>query len=316
MTSLPGKFRSLDDTWRHFLPVTASSCKLQPCRKWNIQYTSFQPSTAYSRWLPVKWRHFWFTFGHLRSCDIISSHVTSSCCELQPCRKWNVQYTWVFCLLQPLPDGFWSNDITSGSFPVTREHVMSFYATWLPSTASYSLVRSEIYSIREFSAFYIPFRWLSDKWRHFWVTSCHQRSRDVISCYVTSFPVTWRLLLWATALQEVKCTVHAGFRLYTATSRWLTVKWHHLRVTSSQLRSRDVISCHVTASYCELQHCRKWNVQHTRVFGFRQPLPGDFRSNDVTSGHVGLLRWFPVTWVPPPASYSPVGAQTYPKPAL
>ena len=35
-------------------------------------------------------------------------------------------------------------------------------------------------------------------------------------------------------------------------------------------------------------------------------LPGHFRSR----GHVTS---FPVTWLPPPASYSPVGAQTYPK---
>jgi len=33
------------------------------------------------------------------------------------------------------------------------------------------------------------------------------------------------------------------------------------------LKSRDVISFHVTAYYCELQPCRKWNVQYTRVFG-------------------------------------------------
>jgi len=49
-----------------------------------------------------------------------------------------------------------------------------------------------------------------------------------------------------------------------------------LGITSGHLRSRDVISCHVTASSCELQHCRKWNVLYSPVFGLLQPLPGDF----------------------------------------
>jgi len=60
-------------------------------------------------------------------------------------------------------------------------------------------------------------------------------------------------------------------------------------VTSGHLRSRDAISCHVIAPSCELQPCRWWNTQYTRVFGLLQPLPGDFRSNDVTpvnSGHL------------------------------
>jgi len=83
-----------------------------------------------------------------------------------------------------------------------------------------------------------------------------------------------------------------------------------LPVTSGHLRSSDVISWHVTDSSCELQHCRKWNVQYTRVFGLIQPLPGDFRSNDVTSRSLAVfwdhVKSFPVTWLPPPASYSHV----------
>jgi len=43
----------------------------------------------------------------------------------------------------------------------------------------------------------------------------------------------------------------------------------------------------VTATSCELQPCRSSNVPKTWLTGFLQPLPGDFQSNDVTSGHVG-----------------------------
>ena len=40
-------------------------------------YASFRPSTATSRWLPVKWRH----FRSLSSRDVIFHHVTASSCE-------------------------------------------------------------------------------------------------------------------------------------------------------------------------------------------------------------------------------------------
>jgi len=145
-------------------------------------YLSFWPSTATSRWLPGKRRHFRVTCSHMSSRDVISCHVTASSCKLQPRRKWNVQY------MRAL-------------------------------------------------AFYSP-------------------------------------------------------------SRWRPVKWHHFRVTSGYLMSRDVISCQVTAFFIELQPCRKWNVQHTRVFDLLHPLQGDFiwchlwitsgdvRSRDVVSCHV------------------------------
>ena len=200
-------------------------------------YASCRPSTATSRWLPVKWRHFWVTSSHLRAHDVISCHVTASLCELQPCREWNAQYTPVFGLLPPVPGDFWSNDVTSGYLPVTWGHVTSFPVTWLPPPASYSLVGSEMYRI-------------------------------------------------------------ASFRLSTASSRWLPVKWRYQRVTSGNLRSPDVDPRHVTASSCELQPCRKWNVLYTRVFGFLQPLRGDFRSNDVTFGRLDHITSFPVTWLP------------------
>jgi len=290
MTSLPGHFRSPEVMWRHF-PVTW----LPPTASYNLAGSemycvrSFRSSTATSRWLPI-WCHFRVTSGYLRSRYVISCHVTASYCELQPLRKWNVQYTRVFNLLQPLPGNFQSNDVTSGSLPVTWGHVTSYPVTWLPPTASYSLAGSEMYSIHEFSAFYSHFQVTSGLRTslpgHFWspeVTWCHLLSRDC-------------LLLQAIALQEVKCTVYASFRLSTDTSGWLMVQWRYFQVTSGHLRSRDVISGKVTASNCELQPCRKWNVQYTRVFSLLQPVPGDFRSNDVTSGSLAVKwRHFRVT---------------------
>ena len=56
------------------------------------------------------------------------------------------------------------------------------------------------------------------------------------------------------------------------------------------MESREVISCHVTATSCELQPCRTSNVPKTLLVGLLLPLPGDFWSNDVSS------RSLPVTW--------------------
>jgi len=359
MTSLTGDFRSPDVTWCHSCHVTASPGELQPCRKWNVQFTQLfvllqqlpgdfrsndvtcgsltvtwgnvtsfpvtwlpppascnlvgcqmysicqnSPSTPTTRWPPVKWRHFRVTSAHLRSRDVIFCYVTASSCEQHPCWKWNVQYTPVFGLLQPVQSDFRSNDATSGSLSVTWGYVTSFPVMWLPHRASCSLVGSEMYGINLFLVIYSHFQvtsgkmtslpghfWaLEDKWRHF-------LPRDF-------------LLLRATALQEMKCTVYGSFRPSTATSGWLPFKWRDFLVTSvspsvtrthatsfpvtwllppascilvgsemhricqfssfysqyqvtsgqmtsfwisfGHLRSRDVISCHVTASSFEL----------------------------------------------------------------
>jgi len=278
--------------------VTASSCKLQPCRKSNSAYASFRPSTATSRWLPVKWRDIRVTTAHLRSRDIISCHVTASSCDLQPCRKSNTvyvsfrpstatsrwlpvkwrhfqvtsghlrsrddlpvmwlppfasynlvgsqtQHTLVFGLLQPLPGDFRSNDVTSGSHPVSWGYVTSFPVTWLPLPANYSLVGSQMHSIRELSAFCSHFQVTSGLMTSLRVTTAHLRSRDIIFCDVT-----------ASSCELQPCrkwnTAYNSFRLSTATSRWLRSN----DVTSGHLRSRDIIPCHVTDS-CELQPCRK-----------------------------------------------------------
>jgi len=128
--------------------------------------------------------------GHFRSPEVTWRHLlslTASSCELQPCRKWNIQYTPVFVLPQPLPGHFRSNDATSGSLPVTWGHVKSLPVTWRPPPASYSLVGSEIYIRRQFSAFYSHFQVTSGKitplaghfrspgvtWRHFLSPDCH-----------------------------------------------------------------------------------------------------------------------------------------------
>jgi len=205
-------------------------------------YASIRPSTVTSRWLQVKWRYFRVTSGQLRSHDVISCHATASSCELQPCRKWNVQYTQVFCLLQPLPGDFRSNDVTSGSLVITWGHVTasplelqpcrkwnvqytpvlglprklpgdfrwndvtfnslldtwghvtSFPITWLPPSANYSLVGNEMYSVREFSAFYSHFQVTSGQMSHFWVTFGHLKSCDVIFCHVTASSCNYSLV--------------------------------------------------------------------------------------------------------------------------
>jgi len=138
-------------------------------------------------------------------------------------------------------------------------------------------------SIRKFLAFYSHFEGTSGEMSNFRVTSGHLRPCDVISCHVT-----------ASSCELQSCRKwNAQYTRVFGLLRALpgdSVKSHHFRVTSGNLRSRDVISCHVTASSCELEPCKKWNAQYMRDFGLLQPLPGDFRSNPVTS------RSLPVTW--------------------
>jgi len=226
-------------------------------------------------------------FGHLRSCDMISWHVTASC-ELQPCRNWNVQYTWVFGLLQPLPGDFRSNDVTSGSLPVPWRHVTSFPVTWLNSPASYSLVGSEMYSVCLFSAFHSRFQVTSNQ-----MTSLQDHFR--------SLEDTWRqflsrdcLLLRATTLWEVKCTGYAvfglpqplkgDFRSNDVTSRLLLVTWCHvtsflvtwLSPASYSLVGIEIYSIHQVSAFHS--HFQVTSGQMTS-------LPGHFRSPEVTWRH-------------------------------
>ena len=54
--------------------------------------------------------------------------------------------------------------------------------------------------------------------------------------------------------------------------------------------SREVIFCHVTATSCELQPSSGSNVPKTWLIGLLQPLPGEFRSTDDTSGSLQVTR--------------------------
>ena len=102
------------------------------------QNLTYRPSTATSRWLPIKRSHFLVTSGHEKSRDVISSHVTATSCELQPCRGPKVPKTWLIGLLQQLPgDSRW-NDVTSGHFrsrEVTSRHFLSRGCHLLRATA-------------------------------------------------------------------------------------------------------------------------------------------------------------------------------------
>jgi len=183
--------------------------------------------------------------GHFWSPEVtwrLFCHVTASYCKLPLCRKWNVQYTRVFGLIQPLPGDFRSNNVTSGSLPVTLGHVTSFPVRWLPPTASYSIAGSEMYSIRKFLAFY----------SHFQVTSGPLTS---LLGHFQSPDITWRHflsgdcnLLRATALQEVNAQNTRVFGLLQP----LLGEFQSKDVTSGHLRSRDISFCHGNASYCEL----------------------------------------------------------------
>jgi len=100
---------------------------------------------------------------------------------------------------------------------------------------------------------------------------------------------------------------HTGdFRLNDVTSGTLPVMW-------GQVTSFPATWPQPPASYRSVgaQTYPKLDI------GLLLPLPGDFRSKDVTSGSLPVtwchMTSFPVTWMPLPASYSPVRAQTYPK---
>ena len=63
-------------------------------------YSHFQTTSGQMMSLP----------GHFRSRGshvVIFCHMTTSSCELQPCRSSNVSKIWPIGLLQPLPGDFW-----------------------------------------------------------------------------------------------------------------------------------------------------------------------------------------------------------------
>jgi len=259
--------------------VTATCCELQPSRSSIVLETWL---TRLLQPLPGDFRSNDVTSDHFRSREVvwvISSHVTATSCKLQPCRSSNAPKTWFIGLLQPLPGDFRSNHVTSGSLPVTWDHVTSFPVTWQPSPASYRPVKPQTYPKLDLQAFY----------SHFRVTS-GQMSFPVTWSQVASFPVT--------RLPPPASYRTVGAQTYPKLD--VQVLYSHFQVTSGQKTSfpdhflsrvvLDVISCHVTATCCELQPCTSSTVLETWLTGLLQPFPGNFRSKDVKSGSL------PVTW--------------------
>ena len=181
----------------------------------------------------------------MRSCDIISCHVTAASCELQPCRSSYASKTPAISLLQPLPVDFRPNNATSGLLPVTWRHVRSF-CHMIATSCELQLCRSSnVHKTRVFGLVQpfagdirwndVPFGTLPVTWTH-----------------ITSFLVTW--LPPPASYSPVGAqlypkpefsTFHSPFQL---TSGEMT----SLRVTSGHFRSRNIISCHETATSCEL----------------------------------------------------------------
>jgi len=135
-----------------------------------------------------------------------------------------------------------------------------------PPTASYSLVKNEMHRIREFSAFY----------SHFQVTSGQTTSLPVLpvtrgmwSHFVTWLPPTVSYTFVGSEMYSI-----FEFLAFCSHFQVTSGKITSFLVTFGILKSRDALSCHMTASYCKLQPCTKWNVQNMRVYALLQPLPG------------------------------------------
>jgi len=204
------------------------------------QFSAFY---SHSRWLLVKWRHLRVTSGHLRSRDIISRHVTASSCKLQPCRKWNAQYTPVFGLLQPLQGDFRSNHVTSRH--LRSRDVISCHVT--ASSASYSLVGSDTHSIRVIS----PLQPLQGDFRSNDVTS---GSLSVTWGHVTSFPVTWLpppaiySLVGSEMYSIHQFSAFSHFQVTSGQMASLPGHFRLLEVTWRHFLSRDCLLLQTTAS--------------------------------------------------------------------
>jgi len=145
--------------------------------------------------------------------------------------------------------------VTCGQMTSLPSHLRSPEVTWHHFLSRDCL----LLRLQPCRMWYVQCMWVLAFYSHFQVTSGQMMS---LPGHFRSFEVTSRhllspdcLLLRATALLEAKCTKYE-FWLSTLTSRWLSIKWHHFRVSSGHLRSHDVISCLVTASSCKLQRCR------------------------------------------------------------
>jgi len=125
-------------------------------------------------------------------------------------------------------------------------------------------------------------RLLPVKWRHF-------RSLRIMLGHVTSFTVTWLPPSVSYSLVGAEAHPKREFSAFYSHFQVTFGQMTSLPVTSGHVRSRDVICCHLNATSCKLLLCSSWNLHKMQVFGLLEPLPGDFRSNDVTS------RSLPVT---------------------
>jgi len=166
--------------------------------------------------------------------------------ELEPCRKWNVQYMPVFGPQQPLPGEFQSNHVTPGSLLLTWGNVTSFPVTRLPPPASYSLVGGEC-------TVYVSFR-------HFKPPPGDFRSNDdtfgalsVTLSHVTLFPVTW--------LPPPASYNLAESEMYSICQ--FSALYSHFQVTSGQMMSlphhfwlREVTWRHFLPRDCLLRRAR------------------------------------------------------------
>jgi len=179
-----------------------------------------------------------------------------------------------------------------------RGYVTTFPVTWHPPPVSYSLVESQTHQIFELSAFYSHFQVISSQIS---ISGPLRslRSRDVISWHVTT-PSNYSLV---GSQKHQKLEFLAFYSHFQVTSGQTSLPSH--------FQSREVMTSFpvMWVSCCELQPCGKLKDQ-TRVFGLPKHLPGDFRSNDVTSSPWGHVTSFPVMWLVPPASYSLVESQT------
>jgi len=226
-------------------------------------------------------RYFWVTSRHLRSRDVISCYVTSFYCELQPCRMCNVQYTRVFGLLQPLPGNLRWNDVTSESLPSTWGHVTSFHVTWLPPTASYSLVGREMYSTHEFLAFY----------SHLQVTSGEMTS---LLGHLTSFSVIWLLQTarWSLVKNVEYTQVFGLLQPLPSDFQWNDITCESVPVTCGHVMSFLVMWFPPTASYTlvksKMYSRREFSAFHSHfqvTSGLITSLPGHFQWPEVMWRH-------------------------------
>jgi len=205
---------------------------------------------------------------------------------------------------------FWSSTVPSRYLPVKWTSLPGFF--WSADVIFCHVIASscELQPHRMWNVQYMSFGFLQPLPGDFQSNDVTSGSLLVTWGDVTSFPVTSLPPPASYNLVGSEMFTICEFWVSAATSKWLPVKWRHFQVSFDHLRSRDVISCHVTASSCELQPCRKWNV-HNMCFGFLQPLPSDFRSNHVTPVTWGHVTSFPAMWLPSPASYSLVGSEMY-----